>query len=288
MASLFWTNGQDTLSLSSQEQFGFGLEAQPGATGFGLAPVSVQATEGAGDGSVYRSSRTLTRDFDIPFDIKGRTPAELDEYLSRMAKMFVGPFIMGLVDRLGRTWTIPVVRVGGAEHTLGAEESTQNALQTVVTLRAHDPYWTSDATVNMTIGVTTAAADVFVPNFMKMPMQSSQAIGTLQVNNTGDAKAYPKWTAFGPGTGFTLTSPTGETTQWNGTLAAGQWVTIDMRAGTVIDHAGSNRYALLAPSPRFWALAPGLSTVTAELVGADPGAGSRVTLAFQPRRWMVI
>lgn len=285
MASLWWTNGLDTLDLNSVEKLGHGLEAMPGATGFGLPPVGVQFVEGAGDGAVYRNSRTLVRDFDIPLDIEGRTVVEFDSYVSRMARMLAGPFTMGIVDKLGRRWTIPVVRVGGGDLELGAEEEL--ALQTVVTVRAHDPYWASDTAVNTVLGIP-APVDPFVSAWMKLPLVSSQSFGLVQVNNTGDVKAYPTWTFRGPGHTLNLTSPSGETLTWEGELLGGETLTIDMRAGTVVDNLGINRFAELLTAPNFWALAPGVSTISASMDDADYGSGSLIVMSFYPRKWMVV
>lgn len=285
MTSLFWTNGLDTLDLNSVEKFGHGLEAQPGATGFGLPPVNVQIVEGAGDGAIYRSSRTLVRDFDIPLNIEGRTQVELESHLSRMARMLAGPFRMGLIDKLGRTWVVPVARVGGGELDLGSEE--EMALQTVVTLRAFDPYWESDVATNIVLGIP-GPVDPFVSAWMRLPLVASQAFGLVQVNNPGDARVYPQWTFHGPGHTLQVTSPLGEVTAWDAALASGESLTIDMRAGTVVDNNGLNRYADLRAAPRFWALAPGVSTISASMEDAAYESGSRIIMSFNPRKWMVV
>jgi hypothetical protein len=285
VTSLFWTNGADTLDLNSVEAVGHGLEALPGATGFGLPPVAIHAVEGAGDGAGYRSSRTTARDFDIPISLEGRTKTEFDEYLSRYQRMLAGPFTMGIRDKLGRTWTIPVVRVGGGDHSLGDEEEC--AFQTVVTVRAHDPYWVSESVVNTVLGLPVPV-EPFVGSWMKLPLVASQSFGRVQVNNAGDVRAYPTWTFHGPGNTLNLTAPTGETMTWLGTLLAGQSLIVDMRSATVVDDAGANRFSQLVTAPNFWALAPGLSTISASMEDADYLSGSRIVMSFNPRKWMVI
>jgi hypothetical protein len=108
----------------------------------------------------------------------------------------------------------------------------------------------------------------------------------MTLDNTGDAIAYPVWTVFGPGDTFKAISPTGETLFWNASLSAGQRLTIDTRSGTVVDGTGTNRYASLAPAPRFWSLPPGTLTCTASLLNTT--TASKIVCSWQARKWLVI
>lgn len=286
MAKLYLTNGLDSLDLNQGFDLGYGIQALSGATGFGLPPVDVQVTEGAGDGSVYRSSRTLVRDLDIPLDIKGRTQVEFDSYVSRLSSMLSAQCTLGIHDMFDAAWTMPVVRVGGGEFAQGTQQA--RSLQYVVTLRATDPYWASATPTTLIVGAPTVP-EVFVDHFMHLPLIASQAIGTVQVNNTGDVKAYPIWTIYGPGNTVILASGTsGDSLTWTGTLAIGDRLVVDMKAGTIVNGAGANQYALLSTAPRFWALPPGLSTITASMLGIIPASGSQMLISWSPRRWMVV
>jgi hypothetical protein len=285
MAKLLLENALDSLSLNGIEDEGRGVQATTGVTGLGLPPVSVQWLEGAGDGATYRRTRTLARDIDIPLDIVGSNRDDLKKITSRLAKMLAGPCTLRLVEDDGTDWSTQVVRVGGGEYSYGNDTTGTKDVQMVLTLRAGDPYWTSSVASTQQIGGSTAASP-FMAGFMSMPVASSQAMGSIQLENTGDVAAYPVWTIYGPGDNFKAISPTGETLWWKGTLTASQSLVVDTRLGTVKREDGSNQYALLAAAPRFWAIDPGTATCTASLLNTT--SASKITVQWKPRKWMVI
>ncbi|WJN63195.1 Dit-like tail protein [Streptomyces phage phiScoe45] len=285
MAKLLLENALDSLSLNGIEDEGRGVQATTGVTGLGLPPVSVQWLEGAGDGAMYRRTRVLARDIDIPLDIVGDDRDDLKGLLSRLAQILSAPCTLRMVEDDGASWSTDVVRVGGGEYVYGENTTGNRDVQTVITLRAGDPYWTSSVASTQQIGGSSAAG-VFVSGFMSMPVASSQAIGDIMLENTGDVAAYPVWTVYGPGDNFKAISPSGETLWWKGTLTASQRLIVDSRAGTVKREDGSNQYSLLAPAPRFWAVEPGISTCTASLLNTT--SASKITVAWKPRKWMVI
>jgi hypothetical protein len=125
-----------------------------------------------------------------------------------------------------------------------------------------------------------------LPDLQQLRLAPSQLIGSLVLENPGDADAYPVWEVRGPGNGFRAVSPSGEALAWNGTLAADESVTINTETGTVVDHLGRNRYADLAPAPRMWSVPPGVTSAAVQWL--DTSAGSRITVSWRPRRWLVI
>ncbi|MFF8845496.1 phage distal tail protein [Streptomyces sp. NPDC015127] len=284
MPKLLLSSGADTLDLNEIMDKGLGYQAKAGVTGFGLPPVSVQWLEGAGDGAVYRRKRVLTRDIDIPLEILARDRTHLQEMLSRLALALAGQCTLTLLDDNGTRWTTDVHRVGGGEYAYGENTIGEREFETVITFRAGDPYWTSSEAEIRYIGGSTAGA--FLSSMVTMQISASQAIGEIQLNNSGDAEAYPIWEITGPGTNFEAVSPDGERLAWNGTLLANQRLIVDTRKGTVVDQSGANRYAELDTAPRFWTVKPGLSTATAQLEGID--TASKITCTWRPRKWMVI
>jgi hypothetical protein len=94
------------------------------------------------------------------------------------------------------------------------------------------------------------------------------------------------WEVTGPGDSFTATNAAGQTIAWMAGLADGETLTIDTRHGTVVDSHGANRYADLAPAPRFWAVPPGSTTAWVTWDHTVPGR-SQVVCRWQPRRWLV-
>ncbi|MFF9644726.1 phage tail family protein [Kitasatospora aureofaciens] len=275
----------DILNLNEVQEKGAGFQALTGMTGAGLPPVSVQWLEGAGDGSVYRGRRVLSRDIDLPLDVVGRDRAHLAALLSRLARVLAEPCTLALVDEDGSRWTTEVIRTGGGDVTYGQGTTGERDLQMVLTLRAADPYFTSAEASFQVIGGDTTTKS-FLSSMVSLPVAASQAIGSITLENTGDAVAYPVWEIHGPGHAFQAVSPDKETLAWNGTIAAGEILTVDARTGSVVDQAGINRYADLAPAPRFWSIKPGLSTATAQLLGVT--VDSKIICSWRPRKWMVI
>ncbi|MEU0344244.1 phage tail family protein [Streptomyces bobili] len=284
MPKLLLSSETDTLDLNEIMDKGLGYQAKTGVTGFGLPPVSVQWLEGAGDGATFRRRRVLTRDIDIPLEILARDRQHLQELTDRLALALAGRCTLTLLDDDGTRWTTDVYRTGGGEYAYGADTTGEREFQTVITFRSPDPYWTSSEAQIRYIGGETAGA--FLTNLVKVEISASQAIGEIQLDNRGNADAYPIWEITGPGTKFLAVSPSGERLAWTGTLGTNQRLIIDTRKGTVVDQAGTNRYAELEEAPRFWTVKPGLSTATAQL--EDISTASKITCSWRPRKWMVI
>jgi hypothetical protein len=279
MAKAILENETDSLDLDSVAQNGYGVQLLR-LSGVGLPPVSVQWVEGAGDGATYRSSRALPRDQDMELDIKGTTRAELRQYLSRLAAILAKPATLRLQDEDGSDWSLTVVRVGGGDFSYTAGKD----VQTVLTVRSGDPFWTASNASTAQVGGGSGVGS-FVSSLLTMPLASSQAIGTISMENIGDVAAYPIWEVYGPGNNFKAISPTGETLWWTGSLSAGEKLIIDTKAGTVVDGTGANRYSSMATAPRFWPVPPGTFTATASLL--DTTSASKIVCSWRARRWMV-
>ncbi|MEU5433817.1 phage tail family protein [Streptomyces sp. NPDC020719] len=281
MTSLLLATERDTLDLAGQAMTGFGFQATAGMTGRGLPAVDVQWLSGAGDGARWRGQRVQPRDLDIPLDILGRDRSHLSELVSRLAQAVAGECQLVLVDDQDVRWSTSVYRTGGGDIT----DDGGTSLQTVISFRAPDPYF-----VASTISTQSVTGDPgkkpFLSNLVAMPLAASQAIGNVQLDNTGDVPAYPVWEVYGPGRDLTVTAPTGETLRWQGTLATGERLIVDTRNGSVRDGANTNRYADLATAPRFWTVPPGTSTASISLL--DTTADSRIVCSWRPRKWMVI
>ncbi|MFH8414353.1 phage distal tail protein [Streptomyces collinus] len=285
MPKLLLVSGADTIDLGEIEEHGIGFQAKAGVTGLGLPPVSVQWLEGAGDGAAFRGTRVQTRDIDIPIEILALDRADLQKRVTRLAVVLAGGCSLALEDDDGTRWSTEVWRVGGGEYTYGVNSVGDRDFETVITLRAGDPYFTSSAQQVRTISGATPT-NPFLSSLAAMPVAPSQAIGSINLYNAGDVAAYPVWEVRGPGDQFTATSPKGEVLKWNGTLAAGEKLIIDTQRGTVLDGTGANRYDLLDTAPRFWSVEPGESTAGASLLNTT--SASQITCSWYPRKWMVI
>lgn len=288
MPSLRLESATDSLALDSVMLNDEGVEALAGVTGLGLPPVSQQWLEGAGDGATPRGRRVLPRDIDIPIYVLGPDRQGLKDYLSRLAVMLSGKCTLYLVEDGGvEQWYTDVFHVGGGDYSYGIDTTGEDDLQTVITLRAGDPYWTSINQQSVTVGTSSSTGLLTGNSLATFTLSSSQALGSISLANDGDAPARPVWTIVGPGTNFVATSPTGEVLSWQGTLSAGQALTIDTATGLVVDNTGANRYSSLASRPRFWFIPGGTNIATVSMTGTTPGV-SKITCAWRARKRAVI
>ncbi|MEV4642776.1 phage tail family protein [Actinoplanes sp. NPDC049548] len=284
---LLLVNSTDTINLNDVLNFGTGAQAVSGATGLGFPEVAAQWIEGAGDGAIYRGSRLRSRNIDLPLHLVAADRPRLKELVARLELMLTaGECTLRWVEDDGTYWSTPVAWQGGGGWTYGVDTIGERDLSTVVTLRAGSPYWTYSVSSSERIQNTGSGRGLLNGSLSRLRISASQAIGSIRLVNLGTAPAYPVWTVVGPGTNFIARSPTGQTLRWTGTIAAGGSITLDCRKGTAIDVAGTNVYGQLATAPKFWAIPPGTSVVTASLESTT--TASSITCSWQPRRRVVI
>lgn len=284
MPSLRLETATETLDLDAQLKTGTGVQAHTGVTGMGLPPVSVQWFEGAGDGAVYRGKRTRPRDIDLPVSVLGRDREHLKSLMKQLSLALSQECTLRFVEDDGTSWYCKVHHVGGGEYVYGQDTTGERDVSMVLTFRAGDPFWTAEEPLQAT--TSKPEPRPLLPQLVHLRVTASQQIGTLTLENPGDAAAYPTWVVEGPGDNFKAVSPSGETLHWTGQLLAGEMLTIDTKAGTVVDGTGANRYDLLALAPRMWAIPPGSTVAEASLQNTT--AASRVRVTWRPRRRLVI
>jgi hypothetical protein len=73
--------------------------------------------------------------------------------------------------------------------------------------------------------------------------------GFMTLRNVGTAPASPVYTLYGPLTTPQITTDTGYTMRYNGTLAAGEYVAIDVSVPSVVLNGTTSRRELLYPAP---------------------------------------
>lgn len=284
MPGLILASATDVLDLDAVAKLGEGVQVTAGVTGLGLPPVSLQWVEGAGDGATLRGGRVPPRDIDLPLMIEAANRNGLKAWVRRFTLMMAGKCKLSFVEEGGEAWSTDVVRVGGGNWSYGEDTTGETDLFTVVTLRAADPFFTSNVVNTAVIRRSTGRG--LLPKLAALRVTSDQALGVVTFNNTGTVGAHGAWTVKGPGTNFMAISPSGEVLNWTGTLTINDTLTIDTKAGTVVDQTGANRYDELAPAPRFWQIPPGVSQCTAMMDGAT--VDTSVSLTWSPRQWVVI
>lgn len=266
-----------------------GVTALAGFAGTGLAPRTAQWFEGAGDGATWRGSRTGPRTLVMPIDIIGPDRTALLEQMGLIALLLdqnATPPRLRLIEPSGDIWVTQVVLIAGLDDwTWGRETDGRTRVRTSLTLMSGDPHWTRETASDFEVVVSNAGRGL-LPKLSQLRLTSSQAMGSRTVESPGDTRAYPVWQITGPGANPTLVGAAGEVLRWEGTLAAGEVLTIDTQRNTVTDQSGANRYDRLAPAPRFWSIRPGISTVSVTMDGAT--SASRITCAWRPRRQVMI
>ena len=271
-----------------------GMEALAGIVGFGLPSVENFWFDGAGGGSTYRGSRIGRRTINLPLKVYATNRVELSELLSDLS-VILDPLRAQTVDNGvaqlffggpdNNEWFINVVRSGGGDWTRKTDSDDRTYFKTTLTLEAGDAFWTRNKPEDFKVR-QEPSGNPLLPRFAKLRVGSAAVIGTREVNNVGDTFAWPEFTIKGPATGFQLIGPNGENLTWFGTLTDTEVLTVDMRANTVLDGTGANRYDGLEPAPRFWYIEPGTSEVT--VIVDDMTNASLLSALWWPRRWAVV
>lgn len=273
------------IALNSDGGGSYGL--QSGTTGFGVPTVVSQFTRGAGSGGQYRGERVDMRTMDIEILILGDnrlTTGELVRKLANLVRARRNQPLPRLVATYatGEVYEVPFVYQSGLE--IEYAESMSKSTRVFLSVVCPDPFWTARDALSFTIQNNSSSVGL-LPEFAKLQVMASTAIGSVPVNNPGDVDSDISWRITGPG-GPTTIQVNGEGFVYNTTLIAGDIITVDGKTKTVANAAGVNQYAGLAAAPKFPTLQPGSNTVLVSMVGATVGVSS-VTGFYKPRREVI-
>ena len=241
----------------------------PGMLGFGIPPTQVRIAESATDGGLWRNTKRGVRDIDLPITIFGADRAEVEENLRRLAKLTqdrLGATILNAVYTDATTLTMAVHYTGGAESQWGESEG-QTWCQWVMSFQAPDPFWESTTVESFSVTSGNTGRGL-LPQLTKLRVTSSQAIGTVEIDNTGDVAAFPIWSIRGPVTNLVISNGT-QSFGLSVPVLLGETITINTELGTVVDDTGANRYSDLLPAPKLFAILPGESSISVNGIEAD-------------------
>lgn len=255
-----------------------------GGGGWGMASVANSFFEGAGDGTVYRSTRRTSRMYDLPIQVFGEGRQAIEDKIRALTRVARDPLRIYADYSDGRSYWIEAVYDSGASGSYSANPEEYAELP--FTFNCPDPYWTSVDV--QTFKIESGIANYpLIPEIAEVWLGASTAIGKVEINNVGDVPSYPTWRITGPmasglkididGQGFTLTTA----------LIAAEVITIARfkNGWLVTDQTGSNRYSSLGAAPVFAALPAGKSTVN--VVATDTTSASSVVGIFPERREVV-
>jgi hypothetical protein len=167
---------------------------------------------------------------------------------------------------------------GGAESQWG-ENAGNTWCKWVLSLQAPQPFWQSTTIEQFTVTRGNTGRGL-LPQLSKLRISSSQALGTVLINNTGDVPMFPTYRVIGPITNFAVSS-NGSTFGFNEPLLAGEIIYINTATGEVYDEANANRYDILNPAPKLFKIPVGESSIT--ISGTDVTDDTRVDVYYAKR-----
>lgn len=279
--SLIGANG-DEISLEDNGDF----ILTTGALGFGIPPTSVRIDESAADGGVWRNTKRGIRDIDMPVTILGSSRADVEDKLRRLARLThdgEGAVTIRANYASGEEWDIQAHYVGGAESQYGSTGG-EHWIQWVLSFQAPDPYWTRTVSESYYLGAGATGRSL-IPNLAEMRVSSSQAIGVLNIENSGDVPSYPRWQIQGPIDTITVTSGTGQVWSYEAPVLLGSTIHVDTYKGTVLDELGVNKYVNLGTAPKLFQIPAGVSSLTVSATGAT--GDTLISMFYQPRKEVV-
>lgn len=255
----------------------------PNFSGINAIPAtSVRIDQSAADGGVWRFTKRGVRNIDLPVTVIGTDRGDVETKLRRLARLTqdaLGATTLSANYSDDTSLTIGLHYVGGADSTQWGSASGMIWCKWVMSFQAPIPFW--ESTTVQSFSVTSGnTGRGLLPELTKLKVSSSQALGVVTVNNTGDVAAFPVWTVLGPVDDLVISNGT-QGFGFNASVLAGQTITIDTETGTVIDDSGLNRYSILNPAPKLFALQPGTTSVSVLGTGAD--ANTKITCSYSLR-----
>ena len=275
----------DVLDLNGIADTGYGYQAPHGCQRTRPPSHHSPVAGGAGDGALYRGRRVRARDIDIPSTSWPRDREGLKDLVARLSKVLAYPCTLYIEEPSGALWYTEVIRSGGGGFVYGTDTIGQRDMQVVITLTAGDPFFTS-AELETLSHPAGFRATPFLDDLSTLPLSPDQAIGTITVENTGDAPAWPTWTVIGPGTTPDRLAHGRAPSAGRGSLAVGETLTVDTKAGTVTDGLATTATQTWPP-----ALVSGpslLARTRSRLLLSGTTTASRIVCSWQARKWMVV
>lgn len=257
------------------------LVLNTGIGGFGIPPTSVRIEASAGDGGVWRHTKRLPRDVDLPITIFGDNRVDVESKLRRIGKILQdeqGPSKLRATYSNSTSLYLELHYVGGAETTIDNNSAGQTWCRWVLSMRAPNPFWRSGIKEQFSIS-TGSTGRGLLPLLTKMKVSSSSTLGVVTVVNAGDVNAFPVWQITGPADDLVIGN--GTDSFGFAKVFSGEVITVDTESGTVINADGENLYARLDDAPKLFSLPTG--TTGLSVLGTDTDLDFNVKLTYSPR-----
>lgn len=253
----------------------------PLLTGLGIPPTSVRIDESARAGGVHRNTKRDVRNIDLPITVLGSTKLAVEQNLRRLARLTQddrGPTRLTALRAAGNL-VMEVHYTGGAELQYGESAGGQTFAKVLLSFQAPQPFWESAVRQSFTVSAGQTGRGL-LPKLTKLLVSSATTLGIVAVSNTGDVPVFPVYTIRGPIANFSVRSRR-LSFGFNAPVVTGDTITVDSERGTVIAQNGANRYDLLLPSPKFFSLPVGDSTL--EIQGENTTLNTFVGVAYNQR-----
>lgn len=273
--ALIGANG-DTIVFDNQNYV-----LNPDFLGFGVPPAEVRIENSAGDGGVFRHAKRGVRVMDLPITVLGSDRADVQTKLRRLGKLtqnVFGPLTLEARYSDGETLSLQTYYTGGAESQWGSSAGLVWA-KWVLSLQAPQPYWQS-ATVEQFTITQGATGRGLLPQLSKLKVSSSQALGTVLINNTGDVPTFPTYRITGPVEEFSVSDGT-QGFSFVDSVADGETIFVNTETGEVYDQTGANRYPILGSAPKLFRLPVGESAI--DILGTGATDDTRIDVFYSLR-----
>jgi|TARA_R110000782_G_scaffold15569_1_gene45365 hypothetical protein len=252
-----------------------------GILGFGIPPTSVRIEESAGDGGVWRHTKRLARDLDLPITVFGTDRGDVQTKLRRLGTLLQdaeGAPRLRATYYDGTSVFINVHYTGGGETNYDNVESGLTWATWAISLRAPNPFWLSGISEGFSIS-TGGTGRGLLPQLSKMKVSSSSTLGVVTVINAGDVATFPVWVISGPVKDVVITN--GVQAFSFADVFSGEVITINTETASVTNADGDNLYARLNPAPKLFTLPPGTTGIN--VVGTDTDQNFNIQLSYSPR-----
>lgn len=264
-----------------------GYRVHKGARGLGAVERDLILVDAPwADGTTVEGDFAAPRHPMLPMSIYGVTRGEfLDRLRALTASMRTRdePGELELQQADGRRFRVRCYYMSGLpnEETFDSGGDT-NWVRFPLQMLAPDPYWYA-AEPTVLRWQYSEPRDFLATPILPLKLSAGAVLGDVTLSNPGAANAHALWRITGPGTGiiFDLTT-TGETLRINGTIPAGQTLTVVTEPGLQdINLDGTDWWPYLQDGSSLWTIPAGDTSASVAVTGSGPG--TTVELEFSPR-----
>jgi len=267
-----------------------GYRVTKGATGLGMPAVELTLDEtplldGADVSDVYAPPRPIQ----LPILILASDVAGYRERVLALvhAVSYGQQCHLEVRQADGQRRRIPVWYSGGLEGAEDKDTGGETWMRLVLKALAPMPFWFDPVPIVYRYEYSSGTPPVFLGDpFLPMKLAAGTVLGSTQIINPGDVKAWPVWTIEPPADEVTLTDTDADRTiELAGEVTSGQTLTIvtQPRFTDVRLSDGTDYWPTLTGKPSFWPVRPGTTNIELMLTGAS--TGSAVEVSFNPRYW---